>query len=169
MTTFRHKMQRIGNQIGVWMYRVSDGRLASHSKNITVLMITARGRRTGVLHSTCVRYLDTADGFLVWGTASGAPRDPDWFRNLRHAPYADVQVRARHFRVRPRELLGAERDTTWREVVLTQAPQVQRYARRAGRTIPVAVLVPTDADRPQEAHHSRPAERRPANNSSLPS
>ena len=110
MTTFRHKMQRIGNQIGVWMYRVSDGRLASHSKNITVLMITAPGRRTGVLHSTCVRYLDTADGFLVWGTASGAPRDPDWFRNLRKAKTADVQIGAKTLQVRPRELLGAERD-----------------------------------------------------------
>jgi len=118
MTTFRHKMQRIGNQIGVWMYRVSDGRLASHSKNITVLMITAPGRRTGVLHSTCVRYLDTADGFLVWGTASGAPRDPDWFRNLRKAKTADVQIGAKTLQVRPRELLGAERDAAWNGVVL---------------------------------------------------
>ena len=121
-------MQRIGNQIGVWMYRVSDGRLASHSKNITVLMITAPGRRTGVLHSTCVRYLDTADGFLVWGTASGAPRDPDWFRNLRKAKTADVQIGAKTLQVRPRELLGAERDAAWNGVVLAQAPEVEKYA-----------------------------------------
>ena len=144
MTTFRHKMQRIGNQIGVWMYRVSDGRLASHSKNITVLMITAPGRRTGVLHSTCVRYLDTADGFLVWGTASGAPRDPDWFRNLRKAKTADVQIGAKTLQVRPRELLGAERDAAWNGVVLARAPEVEKYARRAGRTIPVALLQATD-------------------------
>ena len=57
-------------------------------------MITTPGRRTGVLHSTCVRYLDTPEGFLVWGTASGAPSDPDWFRNLRKAKVADVQVGA---------------------------------------------------------------------------
>ncbi len=169
MTTLRHRLARTGNRIGVWMYRTLDGRWSGGGKDVRVLMITTPGRRSGVPRSTCVRYLRTEDGLVVWGTGSGSPRDPDWFRNLRHAPYADVQVRARHFRVRPRELLGAERDTTWREVVLTQAPQVQRYARRAGRTIPVAVLVPTDADRPQDAHHSRPAERRPANNSSLPS
>ena len=145
MTTFKRKMQRIGNQIGVWMYRVSDGRLASHSKNITVLMITAPGRRTGVLHSTCVRYLETADGFLVWGTASGAPRDPDWFRNLRKAKTADVQIGSKTLQVRPRELLGAERDATWNGVVLAQAPEVEKYARRAGRTIPVALLQPADS------------------------
>ena len=76
--TFKRSLVRIGNKIGVWMYRAFDGRFASYNKNAKVLMITTPGRRTGVLHSTCVRYLDTPEGLLVWGTASGAPRDPDW-------------------------------------------------------------------------------------------
>jgi deazaflavin-dependent oxidoreductase (nitroreductase family) len=142
MITLQHRMQRLGNQIGVWMYRVSDGRLASSNKNVKVLMITTPGRRTGVLHSTCVRYLETADGFLVWGTASGAPRDPDWFRNLRKAKTADVQIGAKTLQVRPRELLAEERETAWNSVVLVQAPEVQKYAQRARRTIPVALLEP---------------------------
>ena len=142
MITLQHRMQRLGNQIGVWMYRVSDGRLASSNKNVKVLMITTAGRRTGVLHSTCVRYLETADGFLVWGTASGAPRDPDWFRNLRKAKTADVQIGAKTLQVRPRELLAEERETAWNSVVLVQAPEVQKYAQRARRTIPVALLEP---------------------------
>jgi deazaflavin-dependent oxidoreductase (nitroreductase family) len=134
---------RIGNRIGVWMYRASDGRLLS-TKNAKVLMITSPGRRTGVLHSTCVRYLDTPEGLLVWGTASGAPSDPDWFRNLRKAKVAEVQVGARSLRARPRELLAGERDSVWQEVVLAQAPEVARYAKRAGRTIPVAILEQID-------------------------
>jgi len=135
---------RIGNQIGVWMYRAFDGRLASYNKGAKVLMITTPGRRTGVLHSTCVRYLETADGLLVWGTASGSPRDPDWFRNLRKAKTADVQIGAKTLQVRPRELLGDEREATWKNVVLAQAPEVQKYAERAGRTIPVALLQPVE-------------------------
>ena len=67
-------------------------RSALNTNKAKVLMITTPGRRTGVLHSTCVRYLETPDGLLVWGTASGAPRDPDWFRNLRKAKVADVQI-----------------------------------------------------------------------------
>jgi len=143
MTTVKHRFVRIGNRIGVWMYRASDGRLASNKRS-KVLMITTPGRRTGVLHSTCVRYLDTPEGFLVWGTASGAPRDPDWFRNLREAKIADVQIGATTLQVRPRELLAEERDATWENVVLAQAPQVEKYAQRAGRTIPVALLQPTE-------------------------
>ena len=144
MTTLKHRFVRMGNRIGVWMYRAFDGRLASYNKGAKVLMITTPGRRTGVLHSTCVRYLDTADGFLVWGTASGAPRDPDWFRNLRGTKTADVQIGSKTLQVRPRELLGEERETVWKDVVLTQAPEVNKYAQRAGRTIPVALLQPVE-------------------------
>jgi deazaflavin-dependent oxidoreductase (nitroreductase family) len=141
VTSLKRRFVRVGNRIGVWMYRVSDGRLMNTNK---VLMITAPGRRTGVLRSTCVRYLETPDGFVVWGTASGAPSDPDWFRNLRNAKVADVQIGAKTFQARPRELLGDARDAAWNNVVLAQAPEVQKYAQRAGRTIPVALLQPVN-------------------------
>jgi deazaflavin-dependent oxidoreductase (nitroreductase family) len=145
VSTLRHRYTRVGNRIGVWMYRTLDGRLSSGSKAVTVLMITTPGRRTGLPRSTCVRYLETADGFLVWGTGSGSPQDPDWFRNLRAVDVADVQVRATHLQVKPHELDGAERDSMWRDVVLVHAPEVAKFARRAGRTIPVAVLEPIPA------------------------
>jgi deazaflavin-dependent oxidoreductase (nitroreductase family) len=140
--TVKRRLVRVGNRIGVWMYRVVDGRLSSGSKDVHVLVITTPGRRTGVSRSTCVRFLNTPQGFVVWGTGSGSARDPDWFRNLRAAKVADVQVRARRLQVRPRELVGGERDEMWNDVVLAQAPEVTKYARRAGRTIPVAVLEP---------------------------
>jgi deazaflavin-dependent oxidoreductase (nitroreductase family) len=132
------------------MYRTLDGRLSS-GKNATVLMITTPGRRTRIPRSTCVRYLDTADGFIVWGTAAGSPQDPDWFRNLRAANLAEVQVRARKLQVRPRELVDGERDAVWHDVVLVRAPEVMKYARRAGRTIPVAILEPVGEDQPRSS------------------
>jgi deazaflavin-dependent oxidoreductase (nitroreductase family) len=152
VTTFKHKLVRVGNRIGVWMYRAFDGRLASYNKGAKVLMITTPGRRTGVLHSTCVRYLDVPEGFLVWGTASGAPRDPDWFRNLRKAELADVQMGSQTLRVMPRELVAEERDKAWNDIVLAQAPEVEKYAQRAGRTIPVALLKPAEAS-PRRAQY----------------
>ena len=138
----KRRLARIGNRIGVWMYRTLDGRLASGRKDVHVLMITTPGRRTGIPRSTCMRFLKTSDEFVVWGTGSGSPRDPDWFRNLRAAKVAQVQVGADKLEVRARELVGQERDDTWNGVVLAQAPEVSKYARKAGRTIPVAVLTP---------------------------
>ena len=136
------RLTRMGNRIGVWMYRTLDGRLSSGSKKVTVLMVTSPGRRTGLPRSTCVRYLERPEGLVVWGTGSGSPRDPDWFENLRRSDTARVQVRERQFDARPRELVGEERDAMWRDVILAEAPGVEKYARKAGRTIPVAVLEP---------------------------
>lgn len=135
---------RTGNRIGVWLYRTSDGRLGSGSSRVHVLVLTTPGRRTGLPRSTCVRFLEVPDGMLVWGTGSGSRREPDWFRNLRAAGRSDVQVGAKRFRVRALELVGDERDRAWHDVVLAQAPEVQRYATRAGRVIPVALLQPID-------------------------
>lgn len=148
--SLKRRFIRLGNRIGVWMYRTLDGRLSS-GRNATVLMITTPGRRTGVPRSTCVRYLDTADGFIVWGTAGGSPQDPDWFRNLRAATLAEVQVRARKLQVRPRELVDGERDAVWRDLVLARAPEVTKYAGRAGRTIPVAILEPVGEGQPRSS------------------
>ena len=117
---------RFGNRIGVWMYRALDGRLSSGSRDVHVLMITTPGRRTGTPRSTCVRYLERPEGLVVWGTGSGSPRDPDWFRNLRVAEVADVQVKDRHLTAVARELMGAERDAMWNDVVLAEAPWICR-------------------------------------------
>jgi len=140
MTSLKRRFDRVGNRIGVWMYRTLDGRMSSGSKDVHVLMLTSPGRRTGIPRSTCVRFLETPDGIVVWGSGSGSRRDPDWFQNMRAATTTHVQVRERHFDVRPRELHGEERDTLWRDVILAEAPEVEKFARRAGRTIPVAVL-----------------------------
>lgn len=140
MATLKRRFTRAGNRMGVWMYRRLDGRLSSGSRKVLVLMITTPGRRTGIPRSTCVRYLETAAGPVVWGTGSSSPKDPDWFENLRRSATAEVQVRERRFTARPRELLGAERDAMWNDTILVQAPAVARYARKAGRVIPVAVL-----------------------------
>ena len=142
MTRLKRSWTRAGNHIGVWMYRSLNGRLSSGSKNVHVLMITTPGRRTGIPRSTCVRYLETSMGFVVWGTGSGSRRDPDWFQNLRRVQTARVQVRERQYTVRPRELNGEERRAMWHETILAQAPEVGRYAQKAGRTIPVAILEP---------------------------
>lgn len=136
----RRRLTRIGNRVGVWLYRTFDGRLASGRKSVHVLLLTIPGRVTGVPRSTCVRFLDSQGGLVVWATGAGAPRDPDWFQNLRATDTAQVQVRAEHFQVRPRELLGDERDAVWNGTILARAPEVARYARKAARPIPVAIL-----------------------------
>jgi deazaflavin-dependent oxidoreductase (nitroreductase family) len=126
------------NRLGVWFYRRTSGRAGGGAGK--VLVLTVPGRRSGQPIATCVAYLDVPEGRLVWGTASGAKRDPDWFRNLRAADTAVVEIGGLRLTVVPRELTGAERDSAW-ATVLERTPGVAKYERKAGRTIPVALLV----------------------------
>ena len=143
--SFKHRLMHQGNAIGVWMHHAFNGRLDAFGDQ-TVLMVTSPGRRTGRARSTMVRYLDHDGGYLVWGTGSGSPTDPDWFRNLRRAPEATVEIGTRSERVTARELRGDERDRAWREVILAKVPAVAKYEAKAGRIIPVAHLRPLSND-----------------------
>lgn len=142
MTTLRHRMLHTGNAIGVWIHHATKGRLDSGSKDVHVLMITTPGRRTGLPRSTMVRYLDHDGGYLVWGTGSGSPTEPDWFRNLRRVSQARVEIGTTALTVTPRVLPGPERDQVWKDVILPEVPGVAKYEAKAGRTIPVAHLTP---------------------------
>jgi len=131
VSTVKQGLTQVGNRVAVWMYQALGGRLSSGSKDVHLMIITTPGRRTGMPRSTCVRHLNTAEGSVVWGSGSGSPHDPDWFRNLRKAKVADVQVRSKRIQVRPRELLGGERGAMWNIVVLTQAPEIAKYAAKS--------------------------------------
>lgn len=144
MTTLRHRMTHQGNTIGLWIHRRFHGRLDSGG-TAKVLMLTSPGRRTGQPRSVMVRYLDHDGGYVVWGTGSGSPTEPDWFRNLRRTTLAHVEIGTTSSAVTPRVLSGAERDRVWHDVVLRAAPEVAKYEAKAGRTIPVAVLRPVAA------------------------
>ena len=150
MGTLRHRFVRTGNKIGVWLHRVARGRLDSGGR-AQVLMVTSPGRRTGIPRSTMVRFLEHDGGYLVWGSGSGSATEPDWFRNLRKAERARIEVGTRVVDVRPEVLAGAERDRVWQDVVLAEVPGVARYERKAGRTIPVAVLRPVEVIDPGSA------------------
>lgn len=140
----------LSTRSGPWFFRLLRGHAMGGTASAPVVMLTVPGRRTGQPRSVCVRAIATADGWLVWGTASGAPRDPDWFRNLRAAGRAQLVVgSAEPVAVTARELTGAEREAAWHGVVLSQLPRVARYAAKAGRVIPLAVLSPQPGRGPQ--------------------
>jgi deazaflavin-dependent oxidoreductase (nitroreductase family) len=137
------RLMRAGSSLAVYLYRRSNGRIGGTARGGTpVLLLTVPGRKTGALHTTPVSYFDHHGGYVVTGTAGGAKQDPQWFRNLRAASRAHIEVGQRRLDVDVHVASGAERDGLWREVVLTKAPSFAAYEAKSGRVLPVAVLTP---------------------------
>lgn len=78
---------------------------------------------------------------LVIASAGGAPRDPQWFRNLTADPLVTVEDGTSTWRARAVVLAGDERDRAFARAA--QADQGWAdYQARAGRVIPVVALEP---------------------------
>ena len=132
---------RTGNNVGVALYRRSGGRIGGKGGGgVRVLLLTVAGRRTGLPRTTPVGYFDHEGGYLVVGSAGGLPEDPQWFKNLRKASTASIQIGHDVQEVAVRVLPREERDRVWREVVLVHQPRFARYETKTSRSIPLALL-----------------------------
>jgi len=126
---------RFFSQIHAAVYRRSNGQRRNRMNGLPVLLLTTTGRKTGQKHTTPVVYLTHGDAYLI---APGVVPRPDWVRNLKHHPHAEVQIGAQILSVRAEEIIGGERHSLW-----TTVPDYWKdYERRAGITLPLFLLTP---------------------------
>jgi deazaflavin-dependent oxidoreductase (nitroreductase family) len=134
-------IMRTLSRITVALYRATGGRIGGRMGGVPVLLLTVAGRRTGVAHTTSVSYFLEGDRYVVTGSAGGSPKEPQWFRNLRAASAAQIEVGPRKLAVSVSIAEGAERDALWQKL-LTHAPSFAAYQAKVERQIPMAVLAP---------------------------
>lgn len=137
------RMMRAANTIAVPLYRRTGGRIGGNAKGVDVLLLTVAGRKTGKLYTVPVAYLEHGTGYVITGSAGGMRDEPQWFRNLRAADKAEVEIGRLRTAVVSRVAQGAERDELWQGVVLARAPFFADYQQKSGREIPVATLIPS--------------------------
>ncbi len=130
------------NATHVALYRRTGGRHFNRIKGLPVGMLTVPGRKTGSLRTTPIVYFERAGTWLVVGSAGGAKTEPQWFRNLRTAARATLEIGDQKHEVTVQITEGQERDELWAWVV-EQAPFFDGYRKKSGRTIPIAALTPT--------------------------
>ena len=142
MTGLQRRLFRIGNKVGVWLYRTSGGKLGNKARGGTpVLILTVKGRKSGQPFSSPAAYFERGGGWLVVGSANGLPQEPQWFRNLRATDSAVVEIGDQRRAVAVRVLEGEERDDAFAQV-LTENPGFADYETKSGRSMPVALLTP---------------------------
>ena len=137
------KIAKVFMALNVWLYRRSHGRVMGKVGGIPVLLLTVAGRKTGIARTSPVSYFLEGDSYVVTGTAGGSPQEPQWFRNLRAAPRAEIEVGSRRLPVVVRVTTGDERAALWKKRVQT-APRFGKYETKTDRPMPMAVLTPTE-------------------------
>jgi deazaflavin-dependent oxidoreductase (nitroreductase family) len=144
MVDVQRTIMRTVGTLSKQLYRWSKGRLMGKVRGVPVLLITTPGRKTGAQHTTAVSYFEDDGRFVVTGSAGGSPSDPQWFKNLRHADQAVIEVGPRRIDVTVKIAGPEEHKILWNKLI-AGAPFFAKYQTKVERQIPMAILTPKQA------------------------
>jgi len=123
-------------------FRANGGRVGGYFDGATLLILHAKGIRSGLPREKPLVYLPDGERFVVFGTMGGAPTDPKWVRNVLADPEPSVELGDRTVPVRAVEITGPEADQLYARQV-ERRPGFAEYKQKTSRWIPVIALEPT--------------------------
>jgi deazaflavin-dependent oxidoreductase (nitroreductase family) len=111
-----------------------------------LLLMTAKGARSGDTITTPLVYRRVGDDYVVVASKGGAPENPKWYGNLKTNPLVEIEVAAdsgiERLRARARAVpSGSEHDRLYAQMTEVW-PAFADYQKKTSRTIPIVVLEP---------------------------
>jgi deazaflavin-dependent oxidoreductase (nitroreductase family) len=131
------------NESVIREFRANGGSVGGELADMHLLLLTTIDARNGRPRTTPLAYHRRDNRYLVIASNGGAPRHPNWFRNLEREANAIVEVGTETFPAEARILDASERDAVFAAIV-AQTPAAAAFQAKAGRTIPVIELAPLD-------------------------
>jgi deazaflavin-dependent oxidoreductase (nitroreductase family) len=124
-------------------FHANQGRVGGIFEGAALLLLHHAGAKSDKNRINPLGYHSDGGRYVVCASNGGAPRNPDWYYNLKAHPNVTIEVETDTIPVQASEASGEERDRLFRTAV-EHAPQLGEYEKQAGRTIPVIVLTPTE-------------------------
>jgi deazaflavin-dependent oxidoreductase (nitroreductase family) len=106
-----------------------------------ILLLTTVGARTGQRRTTPMMFVRLDGRLLVIASNAGAPKHPDWYRNLVANPAVTVEAEGREYAATATPAKGADRDELFGRIV-AKYPFFADHQKGIERTIPVVELTP---------------------------
>ena len=122
-------------------YTESGGEQGHEWRGVPTLLLTVRGRKSGVWRRTALIYGRDGDNYVVVASKGGDPKHPLWYLNLLDNPDVGVQVGPDKLTARARVAEGDERARLWERMAQIW-PDYNAYQSRTDRQIPIVVLEP---------------------------
>src|SRR5512134_669438 len=94
-------------------YRETNGEDGHIWNGVPTLLLTTTGKVSGQARTTPLIYGKDGDRYLVVASRGGAPKNPQWYRNLVAHPEIEVQVMADKFKARARPATSEEKPRLW--------------------------------------------------------
>jgi deazaflavin-dependent oxidoreductase (nitroreductase family) len=128
------------NEVVIDEYRSTGGKLSGPLAGQQVLLVTHKGARTGKIRTTPLGYYDDFGTPVVFASAMGAPKHPQWYFNLSANPDVAVEIGDTQFAATARVVGGAEREALWARVIEEKHFLAAHQMQTGGREIPLIRL-----------------------------
>ena len=120
-------------------YQATNGEDGHDWNGTTTLLLTTKGAKTGKPYTTPLIYGKDGDRYLIVASNGGAPKNPQWYRNLAADPEIEVQVKDDKFRARARTASPEEKPPLWEKMAAIW-PAYNDYQQKTEREIPVVII-----------------------------
>ena len=122
-------------------YLASGGQVGSSLLTIPMLLLSTRGRRSGLVRTMPLAYQpdpEDPETCVIVASNGGSSKPPAWWLNLSEEPRATVQVGTEHYWVEAREAESERRAELWQ--ALRAAIPPYRVYEQIEREIPIVLL-----------------------------
>lgn len=109
-----------------------------------VLLITTKGRSTGLWHRTVIFHARDEENIVLFGSNNAGAEHPNWYLNLEVNPTVYVQIKDRVVKTEAHIAAGGERELAWQTLIGVFPPYVQ-HQEKVERQIGIVVLEPDAA------------------------
>ena len=120
-------------------FRANAGMVGGPFQGAPMVLLTSKGAKSGTQHTTPLVYLQDGDRIVVFASMGGAPKDPQWYRNVAANPDVTVEVGTEKYDAKAIITKGAEREELFAKQVAL-IPTFGEYQKKTTRVIPVIVL-----------------------------
>lgn len=139
MKTKHNALIKLFWQIHLKLYLWSKGSIGGSMRGLSVLILTTKGKQTGLLRTKALMYLTYGKDFVVIASNLGKENHPGWWVNLMAEPNASVQIKDSQYAVHAREAQGEEREKLW-QALSDKTLDYEQYRAWTSRRIPVVIL-----------------------------
>lgn len=135
---------QLGARVDPWLLRATGGRVDHAFGQIPIVIVTARGARSGIERTVPLLYFSDGDDVILIASSYGRPKLPAWYHNLKANPDVRLEVRGRSAAYIAREVDEGEDKQRLFELAKHVYPGYTQYQQRTAgvREIPILRLSP---------------------------
>ncbi len=132
--------ERTGGRLGAALPQLSEGHSRLPLRLMHVLLLTTRGKKTGLLRTVPLPYFVLEGRDVLVASFAGGDQNPAWYGNLVVTPEVTVRRGREVFRARAVPIEAADRERLW-SLLVAEWPRYATYQKKTTREIPLVELV----------------------------